>query len=109
MQSTRLVERGYNQAALLARALGSHWQLRVAYHALQRRRDVSQQVGLSRAERQRNVLGAFVAESQILSQKRVILVDDVVTTGATSSNCRVAIEQAGATVVAVVAVAHAAS
>jgi ComF family protein len=77
--------RGYNQAALLAHCLGQQWQLPVDETGLRRGRYTQPQVGLSLAERQRNVAGAFVIETDIFAGKRVLLVDDVYTTGSTLS------------------------
>jgi predicted amidophosphoribosyltransferase len=53
--------RGYNQAAVIARALGGHWRLAVAGRLLARRRETRSQTALTPRERERNVAGAFVA------------------------------------------------
>jgi ComF family protein len=77
--------RGYNQAALLAHRLGQQWHLPVSETELQRSRYTQPQVGLSLAERQRNVAGAFTVETDQFTGQRVLLVDDVYTTGSTLS------------------------
>jgi competence protein ComFC len=77
--------RGYNQAALLAHRLGQQWGLPVDESGLQRSRYTQPQVGLSLAERQRNVTGAFTIESDLFVGQRVLVVDDVYTTGSTMS------------------------
>lgn len=107
MHADRICSRGYNQAALLARALGRSWRRPVAYRWLERRRLLVRQVGLGKAERAQNVRGAFTTMGGTLEGKRVVLVDDVVTTGATLCNCAEALTAAGASVLAAVALARA--
>ncbi len=80
---TRERERGHNQAALLAEELGRLAGVPLARGALRRIRETRSQTRLAPAERQRNVTGAFAAVDAALSGRRVALVDDVLTTGAT--------------------------
>jgi ComF family protein len=95
----RLAERGYNQAALLARELARANGLSSRPLALLRRRHTLPQVGRSRADRILNVAGIFaVREQAAVRGKEVILVDDVATTGATLSACIRVLEAAGADV-----------
>jgi ComF family protein len=104
----RLAERGYNQAALLARPLALELGARFAPRALRRCRDTPRQVTLERAARRANVAAAFVARTPgELGGRRVVLVDDVVTTGATLHACRSALLAAGAASVVCVVVARA--
>jgi ComF family protein len=82
----RQIERRYNQSAELARALGKLTGLAVEPSLVRRSRKTRQQVGLSRDARQRNVAGAFAPHPDLLAKlkgRRVVLVDDVITTGAT--------------------------
>lgn len=102
----KLAERGYNQSALVARALGRELGWEVRARALCRCRDTSAQAELGRIERLENVKGALI-ERERLDGRHVILVDDVVTTGATASACAEALARAGAVVLAVAAVARA--
>lgn len=102
----RVRRRGYNQAVLLAEALAAHTGLAVRPALLERTRDTRSQVGLSRAERRANVGGAF-APLEPLDGQRVLLVDDVCTTGATLSACAVALRAAGARRVAALTFARA--
>jgi len=83
----RLRERGYNQSALLARELGRHSGLLVAEGTLQRVTPTPPQVGLRATERAENVRGAFRCRNDALAGKQVLLVDDVLTTGATLRAC----------------------
>jgi ComF family protein len=95
----RLFQRRYNQAALLAHALGRTVDRRVAPDLLVRRRRTPSQGGLGRLGRQRNVAGVFALRSgreAMVAGKRILLIDDVHTTGATLSECARALRRAGA-------------
>ncbi len=81
LHPTRLVERGYNQAALLARALGPRLGLGISFY-LERIRATEAQAGLGKSARAANIEAAFEA-AVARAHSRVILVDDVATTGAT--------------------------
>jgi len=103
----RLVERGYNQAALVARRLARETGASFAPRVLERRRATEQQALLGRGARMANVQGAFVV-TRPWTGGRVVLVDDVVTTGATLAACVSALRARGAEVVGAVALARAA-
>lgn len=93
----RLRERGFNQALLLARALFPLWKDRLEPSALTRRLATQPQTGLSGSERRRNLKNAFVVkEGDRIAGQRVLLVDDVFTTGATVDECARTLMQAGA-------------
>lgn len=92
----RLRERGYNQATLLARELGKSIGLPVSENSLVRVRATRPQVDLKAQERKENVRDAFRCSNMGLMEKRVLLIDDVYTTGATLEACSVALRQVGA-------------
>jgi competence protein ComFC len=83
LHPTRLRRRGYNQAALLARELGAEIDRPVEENVLKRIKATAPQVDLNARERQENVRNAFEAVDASLAGKRVLLVDDVRTTGST--------------------------
>ena len=95
LHRTRLRERGFNQAVLLARALGRRRGLRVAPQLLVRVRATTAQAGLPAAERRRNLHDAFAVRTRLTGQ-RVVLIDDVLTTGATADAGARALLAAGA-------------
>lgn len=100
----RLAERGYNQAGLLCAALACRSTAAVLPLALRRVRATPPQAQRNRGERAGNVSGAFaVRRPERLSGRRVVLVDDVVTTGATARACLGVLALAGARVLAVLA------
>lgn len=100
----RYMQRGYNQSALVARVAARRRGL--PYRPLLRRvRSTRQQARLGAAARQRNVAGAFYAAP--LSGEGVVLVDDVMTSGATVTECALALFAAGAGRVYVATVARA--
>ncbi|HEV7254166.1 MAG TPA: ComF family protein [Mesorhizobium sp.] len=104
----RFWERRFNQSAELARALARETGLPFEPDAVTRKRRTRPQVGLSRAERERNLRGAFAVPAEAaprLRGKRVLLVDDVFTTGATVNAVARALKRAGASGVDVLAFA----
>lgn len=96
LHAAREKERGYNQAHLLAVALGAHSHLPVWHDAVQRVRATQPQVEqASAAERRANVADAFFASERVAGAQ-IVLIDDVCTTGATMEACSVALKQRGA-------------
>lgn len=95
----RALARRYNQSGILARQIGRHCGVPVAHDHIKRTRPTAHQVGLSRHERARNVQGAFAVPQTAraaLKGRNVVLVDDVLTSGATSDACARALLRAGA-------------
>ncbi len=90
-------ERGYNQSGLLARELGRLINLEVVEDTLSRVRDTPAQARAPDAETRRsNVLGVFACHDGKLAGGKVLLIDDVCTTGATLNSCAIALNKAGA-------------
>jgi len=109
LHAWRLRARRYNQAAILAKAVARRRGLTCALSALQRRKRTPTQVGLTFHERQLNVRGAFVVprhRARAVAGRRVVLIDDVITSGATISACARTLKAAGATGVDVLALAR---
>lgn len=92
----RLQERGYNQSYLLAEQVAAARGIPCLPDAARRERYTRPQVGLSRDERLLNVSNAFIADAAQCRNQKVLIVDDVLTTGATLSACASAVLAAGA-------------
>jgi len=94
----RLRERGYNQSSLLAGELSKLASLPLAEGLLVRHKNTPPQTRTkSSEERQGNVAGAFVCRDGRMEGKRLLLIDDVCTSGATLNSCSIALKAAGAT------------
>ncbi len=90
LSQRRLWARRFNQSALLANAIGKNTKIQVDYLSLKRKKHTTTQVGLTRKQRAKNVSGAFSIPAKALPQiagKNIVLVDDVLTTGATIHAC----------------------
>ncbi|HVZ04811.1 MAG TPA: ComF family protein [Hyphomicrobium sp.] len=104
----RLLTRRFNQAQILAAEIGRIAQKPVKPFALARSYSTPRQVGLTRQQRKRNVAGAFhvpAREIGTIAGKAIVLIDDVITTGATASAAAKALKRAGARRVDVLALA----
>jgi ComF family protein len=104
----RLLLRHFNQAAVLALELSRQTGLPMDPLVLRRTRSTQSQVGMTRDQRRRNVAGAFAVPRHrrpAVEGRNVLLVDDVVTTGATADACARALKRAGAARVDVLALA----
>ena len=100
-------QRGFNQAELLAREIGRRTNAPVR-NALRRVRNTASQAGLTSAKRRKNVSGAFQAKRRSkLNGSRVLLIDDVMTTGATAASCARALKRGGASQVTLLTLARA--
>lgn len=105
----RLWSRRFNQSALLAQAVSRARNIPDNPFALTRIRRTASQIGLSPEQRRRNVAGAFRVpdeERAALSDRNIVLIDDVITTGATANACARTLKRAGAARVDVLALAR---
>jgi ComF family protein len=91
----RYKERGYNQSERIARPLAMRLGISYNPFAIKRIRDTVSQVGLSAEARRRNVENAFKALPELVEGKRVLLFDDVMTTGSTLEACSKALKESG--------------
>jgi ComF family protein len=106
---TRLFQRRFNQSAELARGISRQTKVAVIDDVLARVRATPPQVGLARDERAKNVHGAFSIDKSARGQvkgKRIILIDDVLTTGATANACARVLRRAGASRIDVLTLAR---
>lgn len=109
MHWKNLLVRRYNPAMWLAEILGKRLQVTVRANILRRKKRNRHQRGLNRAARLRNLTSAFTVPAAVRSHvagKKILLVDDVITTGATANACAKALLKAGALEVSVVTLAR---
>jgi len=107
LHQDRLLSRGFNQAEVIAQGIASTFDTPLRRNALVRTRATTAQSSLALRERGRNVNGAFAlgSEGALLRNLRVMIVDDVVTTGATAAACAAALTGGKVTWVIVAALA----
>jgi ComF family protein len=100
LHERRLRERGFNQSLLLAKVLASELGAQLDYLSLVRKRYTRAQTGLRKEERRKNVKDAFsVIYPELINGKKLLLIDDVFTTGHTLNECAKTLKRSGATVV----------
>jgi competence protein ComFC len=96
LNEKRRKERGYNQAEVLAEPVARKMSVLYSSNIIKRIKHTDSQVGLSLQERQNNVAGAFLAVSELVNSKNILIIDDVATTGSTIDACAKALKDAGA-------------
>ena len=107
LHTKRLRHRGFNQALLLAHGVSERFAMPLNYDNLVRTRYTRPQVELSGRERAENVRGAFnLIRPQDVIDKKILLIDDVYTTGATMNECAKVLKDAGAGSVTVLTLAR---
>ena len=103
----RFKERGYNQALLLANQISEKFDNKPIFEVLEKIKQTKDQVGLNFQERQENLNGSIkVCEKELVRDKDILLVDDVLTTGATANVCAEVLFKAGAKSVKLITFAH---
>ena len=103
----RLKERGFNQSYVMAEEIGKIVEKPVLFSSLYKKRETKDQYTLSREERSKNVRGAFaLREAEAVRGKRILLVDDLMTTGSTVSEASHVLLSANAKAVLVFALAR---
>ena len=103
----KLRERGFNQALILSKVIARHHRLKLDYLSLRRTKFTQPQTTLGKKARQANVIGIFnVAHPEKLAREKIILVDDVYTTGSTLMECARTLKKAGVTTIAVLTMAR---
>jgi ComF family protein len=100
-------ERGFNQSELMAKKISNELSIPISTNNLFRAKNTLSQTQLSRTQRQENVKGAFkVKNPRLFYQKNILLVDDVLTTGMTASECAKSLKNAGTNKVFLIALAR---
>jgi len=104
--SSRLRERGYNQSLLLAEQIARKYCIHLSLKNLVRIRNTEHQTFLTEKERWTNIQGAFkIINSAEFAGKNILIIDDLLTTGATASEASAALKDAGAETVGVLVLA----
>lgn len=106
MHRFRLWRRSFNQSALLAKGIAKITGHQLDLFSLRRIKKTPPQVGKSAEARKRNLSGAFAVKGTKINGKRIVLIDDVLTTGSTATACAKALKKAGAAQVEVVTFAY---
>lgn len=96
LHNLRMITRGFNQAFELGTYASKVFNIPLLSTALRRHRNTKAQSGLSRKQRRKNVRGAFYWHGAIKSARHVALIDDVMTTGTTVTECTRVLKKAGA-------------
>ena len=97
--------RGYNQSAMLGKGISRRTGIPFLPQALQKVRETRDQVGLTREERRKNLLDAFQAEPCLVKNRSVLIVDDVMTTGAAARTYNIMLSENRRVAAALIAVA----
>lgn len=106
LSKERLCERGYNQSQLICKTISEYHHIPEYDNALLKLRDTAKQSLLEHKDRAENVRNAYKADSDIVSGKRILLFDDIMTTGSTADSCAAALYDAGAENVSILTLAN---
>ena len=106
MYLKRKMQRGYNQSELLAKEIARNLEIEIQFNNLIKIKDIAKQSTLSKEQRTKNVKGAYAIKNvEVIKNKKVILFDDIFTTGSTADECSKVLKNAGAKEVAVLTLA----
>ena len=95
ISKTRMKERGYNQSFLIAKALGNKLNIHIEKNCLIKTKNVIEQSKLNREERKQNIQNVYeLKNKQILNNRKILLIDDIYTTGNTINECSKILKQA---------------
>ena len=95
ISKTRMKERGYNQSFLIAKALGNKLNIHIEKNCLVKTKNVIEQSKLNREERKQNIQNVYeLKNKQILNNRKILLIDDIYTTGNTINECSKILKQA---------------
>ena len=95
ISKTRMKERGYNQSFLIAKALGNKLNIHIETNCLIKTKNVIEQSKLNREERKQNIQNVYeLKNKQILNNRKILLIDDIYTTGNTINECSKILKQA---------------
>lgn len=107
LNRSTLLKRGFNQSELLGKNLSNHSRIRFNSKVLKKTKPAHPQSLLTKLERKKNIQNAFLARpSKKIQNKNILLVDDILTTGQTASECARVLKKAGASRVSVLALAR---
>ena len=107
LYNKRLRQREFNQSALLAKNMARYLGVPLMLGCLVKARDTLPQVGLNSKQRRKNIRKAFeIRDRRLIKGRRILLVDDVITTGATIRECSGELKKAGADDIYAIALAH---
>lgn len=102
----RLKERGYNQSELIAKQMAKNIQIKVETNCLYKNKNITAQSSLNKEQREENIKGAYIIKNkEKLFNKKVLLLDDIYTTGSTANECCKILKQANTTKIGVMTIA----
>ena len=106
VSSRRLKERGYNQAELIAKEIAKALGKKLITNCLYKTKNIVPQSTLNKEEREKNIKGVYALKNKAaLLKKKVLLIDDIYTTGSTANECCNILEEAGTAKIAVMTIA----
>jgi len=107
LHPSKLRKRGFNQSIILAKVISDLTKIKLLKNVLYRKKPTSPQPGLSKDQRFKNVKDAFIATNRYnISNARILLVDDIFTTGATAGECSKLLKNKGASYITVATLAR---